>query len=127
MSLCIKIKTVEHKDQRYDTVGDWYYTSEGNLVINVSNLGDWRKEALIAVHELIECILCRERNISEEEVTDFDITFENNRKPGNKNEPGDDLNAPYHYEHQFASIIERAIALELGINWQEYEKSLNNL
>jgi hypothetical protein len=35
-------------------------------------------------------------------------------------EPGDDPRAPYYREHQFASGMERLMAAELGIDWQQY-------
>lgn len=127
MSLNICIRTIPHEDQRYATVGDWYNTSGDNIRIAISNMGDWRKEIAVAMHELIEYALCRERNISQDDVDDFDRNFEARRLEGNTDEPGDDPSAPYHYEHQFATIIERAICLELGLDWKEYEKTINSL
>lgn len=127
MSLNIKIITIDHKDQRYETVGDWVWSSTGNLTIFVSNMGDWRKEFLVAIHELIEVFLCRERGITQEQVDSFDMQFEATREIGNTDEPGDSVLAPYHKEHFFATTLERAICQELGVDWFDYEKIINSL
>jgi len=42
-------------------------------------------------------------------------------------ESGDDIRAPYYWEHQFAIFIEKMIALRLGVNWDEYCKALERL
>jgi hypothetical protein len=128
MSLNIKIVTVDHDKQRYPTVGDWEWSSSDELTITVSNMGDWRKEILVAVHELVEVMLCRERGISQKEVDDFDIAYEANRLPNDTtSEPGDHPLAPYSNEHFFATNIERLFCQELGINWSEYEKIIYSL
>ncbi len=127
MSLNIRIRTIDHNKQRYDTVGDWRYTSGENLVITVSNMGDWRKEVLVAIHELTEVVLCRHRNITQESVDKFDMDFEAKRLKGDLSEPGDSSLAPYNKEHKFATILERAIAIELGVDWIDYEKTINSL
>ena len=43
----ITIDTIPHNQQRYPTVGDWAFDSNGNLIIAVSDLGDWRYNALV--------------------------------------------------------------------------------
>jgi hypothetical protein len=58
----IVIETIPHLDQRYKTCGDWFYEGE-DLHIKVSDLKDWKKEATIAVHELVEAILCKQQCI----------------------------------------------------------------
>ena len=82
---------------------------------------------LVALHELIEVALCEERGITCEQVDNFDKSFELHREPGNKDEPGDDPAAPYRKEHFFATNLERLLAAELGIDWAEYERKLNEL
>ena len=127
MSLNIRIQTIPHNKQRYATVGDWVWTSTGNLTIYVSDLGDWRKEFLVARHELDEVMLCRERGITQEEVDQYDMAYEARRLPGDTSEPGDSLLAPYRKEHFFATTQERAMAHELGIDWTIYEDAINSL
>jgi len=115
----INIKTIPHKSQLYETVGDWRWGGD-DLNITVSDMGNWKYEMLVGIHEAIEALLCKDRNIEEKDVSDFDIEFEKNRQEGNNDEPGDDKNAPYRKEHFFATSIERLLAAELSVDWKEY-------
>lgn len=123
----IYVNVIPHRSQRYDTVGDWIFGDNGNLTINVSDMKDWRYEFLVAFHELIEAMLCKQRGISQEEVDDFDIAFEARRVRGDLSEPGDNALAPYYNEHQFATCLERLMALELGVIWKEYDEKVSSL
>lgn len=127
----VKIESIPHDQQRYPTVGDWYFTEEGNLELKVSKLSDWRLEMLIAVHELIEVTLCKHNGVTQEQVDAFDIDFEKKREAGELEdpdaEPGDDPKAPYRDQHCFATGIERLLAAKLGVCWAEYEAELNKL
>ena len=127
ITLRISIRTIDHNDQRYPTVGDWIWDKNGDLIINVSDMGNKKYEFLVAFHELIEVMLCKERGITQAEVDDFDIAYEARRNFGDTSEPGDSLKAPYYNEHQFATCLERLMALELGVNWGEYDEKVNNL
>lgn len=124
----ILIETIPHRSQRYGTCGDWRWvqsttSSLGNhLLIRVSSLGDWRYEALVAMHELIEALLCQERGIAEPEVDQFDLHWV--PEAGGPDEPGDDIEAPYYREHQYATAVERALAVELRVYWQLYERAI---
>ena len=120
MSLNIEIRTVPHKAQRYDTCGDWFYEGD-KLIILVSELGDWRKEYLVADHELREAMICRHKGITAEMVDAFDFTWKG------EGEPGDDPKCPCRKEHFFATSIERLTAAELEVNWTEYDKQIENL
>lgn len=123
----IVIETVPHKSQRYATCGDWFRDREGTLHIKVSEeLGD-KAASLVALHELIEVLLCEDRGITQIAVDKFDVEFEDERAPGNTDEPGDDLRAPYRKEHFFATNIERLVAAELGVDWTMYDKAVNDL
>jgi len=117
----ITIETIPHKEQRYETVGDWYYEENGDLRIKVSELSNWRLSALIAVHELVEVLLCQHRGVDQKTVDEFDMAFKG------EGEPGDDPGAPYSYEHCFATGIERMLATGLGVQWKLYEDELNAL
>jgi hypothetical protein len=117
------IKVIPHKTQRYETCGDWYFSSDaGTLYVMVSDTGNVKFNFLVAYHEQIEAMLCLERGIKEEDVSAFDITFENARI--DDSEPGDDVNAPYYREHQYATQMERSMAEQLGVNWEDYEKAI---
>lgn len=123
----IVIKTVPHASQRYSTVGDWTFDADGNLTIKVSQLSNWRREMLVAVHELVEVLKCKHDGVTQESVDAFDNEYEANRKEGDESEPGDDPAAPYVKQHCLATGIERILAAELGVNWKEYEEELNSL
>jgi hypothetical protein len=126
----VNIKTIPHTEQRYPTVGDYWWagdTETGTLEIRVSDMGDRRMEALVAFHEFFEAVACTYSGIREEEITDFDIKFEAAREDGNTDEPGNDPRAPYHKQHILAGVCERKLADELGVNWGEYDEKVNSL
>ena len=122
----ITIATIPHGKQRYPTVGDWYFRN-GKLHIRVSDLGDWRMEMLIAVHELVETLLCVHDGVTQGDVDAFDRKFERDRKPGDEREPGDDPSAPYRRQHQVATHMERHLAAKLGVKWEQYERKLSSV
>lgn len=122
----ITIETIQHDQQRYETCGDWFWTGD-DLTIRVSDLGDWRKNAAVAVHELIEVLLCKNNGVSQDSVDKFDMNFEDNRKDGDLSEPGDDPKAPYHTEHCYATGVERVLVAALGMSWKQYDDAVNAL
>jgi len=127
----IQIQTIDHKKQRYETLGDWFHVKlcyqpvgeeqKERAMIRVSDLGDDRYNFLIAFHELIDMLLCEQRGITDEDVDNFDLTFEGN------GEPGDHPAAPYFREHQFAMMMEKIMAQELGVDWENYTQQCENL
>jgi len=126
--LNIKIGTITHSSQRYNTVGDWILDEDsGDLTIYISDMGNYKKEFLVAFHELIEVMLCKSRGITQAVVDKFDIAYELTRPEGSILEPGDDQEAPYKKEHFFATSLERLMCAELGVDWHEYEKTIYNL
>lgn len=127
MALKIDIRTIPHSHQRYETVGDWYYAPDATWIFKISDLGNWRMELAVAVHELVECALCRYVGISQGEVDAFDTAYEAQRAPDNYDEPGDDPRAPYHKQHCIATGIERIIVCMLGLSWKEYDNKINSL
>lgn len=127
----ISIKTIPHDSQRYETVGDWKFDEKGDLEITISDMGDWKKEVLVGIHELIEVVLCKDRNISDEVVTEFDKKFEKMREEFpdiiGDDEPGQHPKAPYVNEHNVATRVEVMMAGELKVDWEEYAKSVESL
>lgn len=97
------------------------------LHIRVSKLPDSRYEFLVALHELVEVKLCEWSGVTQKQVDDFDISFEDNRKPDDDSEPGDSPNAPYRFQHCIATGVERIVAAVLGVDWSEYEKAITAL
>lgn len=120
----IIIETIPHKDQRYNTAGDWCYDRDGTLHIKVSELGDQRHENLIALHELVEVLTCELAGVTQQQVDDFDKAYEANRPDGDGSEPGDASDAPYRKQHCLATGIERILAAEWGVDWKAYEDEL---
>jgi len=126
--MTITIKTVSHSNQRYCTVGDWSFDKKGNLTIKVSDMKNKWYFCLVAIHELIEAILCEKRGITDASVTKFDEKFEKIRTYRNyMDEPGDEPDAPYENEHCIATGIERTFCSALGIKWKLYERAVNAL
>ncbi len=123
----INIQTIPHSEQRYQTSGDYWIDSYGVWQIRVSEMGNWKFELAVAIHELWEQALCLDRGIKEEDITAFDINFEMNKPEINFVEPGDDLNAPYRKEHCSATGIERIFISEIGENWRDYDSAVNAL
>lgn len=109
----VVIETIPHKDQRYDTVGDWLYDEQsGTVTIYTSYLGDWRMSMACALHELAETMLCVQDGVKEPDVSAFDEGYEYARRylipaqcgctPTTDSEPGEDRHAPYRKQHAFA-------------------------
>ncbi len=127
MDICIK--TIPHTEQNYDTVGDYWTNEDGLVEFRISKIGD-DYEFLVLIHELIEQYLTKRRGITEKSICEFDVQYEEERKKGlhpKDAEPGDDLKAPYRKEHKFATLLERLLAHELGVDWEEYEDIVMSL
>ena len=120
----IQAKTINSNLHRYKTCGDWWFNND-DLEVRVSDMNNWKYQLLIQVHEIIEAALCKDKGIKEEDVTAFDIEFEENRPDGNMDEPGNDPQAPYYTQHQYATIIEKDLARALGVDWETYDKFVN--
>ena len=109
----ITIETIPHSEQRYPTCGDWVWGPNDELTIRVSELGDWRKEAAIGIHEAVEALLCKNDGVSQTAVDQFDLDF------AGDGEPGDDRRAPYYEQHGEATEHERMLIQALGVPWVE--------
>ena len=106
----IVISAVPQERQRYDTLGDWFAISNGDLHIRATGKSMADPETfLIALHELVEWFLCQHRGISQEAVDRFDMAFQG------EGEPGDDLEAPYRREHRQAMIVEHLVSDMIGM------------
>lgn len=123
----IVIESIPHSSQRYSTCGDWFFDKDGTLHILVSEEMPGRSQQLVALHELAEVIMCQANAVTQEQVDEFDMAFEKNRKPGDESEPGDHADAPYNVQHGLATAIERIAATQMGVNWLEHEKAVGDL
>jgi hypothetical protein len=117
----IVIDTIPHDAQRYDTVGDWVWLDDDRLEIKVSELGDRRQEALVAVHELVEALLCREHGITTEMVDAFDKSYTGDGEPGHAPD------CPYRAEHSEATGIEVILSIAMDVDWNEYDAAVSAL
>lgn len=122
------IDTIPHKLQRYDTVGNYF--EEGNeTFFEVSDMQNPDYEFLVALHEQVEYFLVKKSGIKIEDIDAFDIAFEIQREKGlhTDEEPGDDKRAPYYFQHQVATGIERIVAALLGVDWEAYGEAVTAL
>jgi hypothetical protein len=108
------VKSIPHDQQEYDTMGNWRRLPDDTMLIEVDDMGDWRKELIVAIHEMVEAALCQHRGISEQSVSDYDKSHPDSPQPG------DELDAPYRLEHEFATDIERLIGRALDVDLQSY-------
>lgn len=115
------IHTIPHADQRYPTVGDWTIHGD-SLVVRVSDAGDWRVNAVVAIHELVEALLCFDRSVSQEEVDRWDTI-----EAVELDEPGESPFAPYAREHRAATVHEFALLDAFDIPIATYEAALDAL
>jgi len=111
------------------------------LNIRVSELSGWKKEMLVALHELVEVLACKHAGVTQESVDAFDIEYEKQRAEKLADtsiseadraliaidEPGDDPAAPYVKQHCLATGVERLMAAALDVNWHEYELEIEAL
>jgi hypothetical protein len=112
----VRLRVIPESEQRYQTSGDWQWRAD-TLEIRLSREvadEDPRYGTLLLVHELIEALLCRGAGVSGAAVDAFDISHPD------ASEPGDDPAAPYHRQHRAAEAAERALADQLGVNWDKY-------
>ena len=135
----LRFEIVAHKNQRYETVGD-YFQRKGVWWFKVSRMKDKRYCWLVFFHEMIEWGLCRLWGIKQRDIDKFDMAYEKARAvrwpvpPGHvscgcriKDEPGDDIHAPYHDAHAIATECERLIAKALNVDWLSYDEAIAKL
>ena len=116
----ILTNTIKHKDQNYNTVGD-YGENKEFWWVHISKMDKWQYEAMVLIHELVEMILTKHRRINWDKITKFDV---NNPQ---LEEPGLNKKAPYHKEHLFATKIEKSLCCELNLDWNKYDEAVTKL
>ncbi len=119
----IDVQFIEHREQRYNTIGDWWI-HDGVLHVRISRLPLLSSMVAVAVHEIVEAILCYLAGIEEYRVSAFDAYIERNKIIV---EPGDHPRAPYHLQHGFATACERIIVAAAGTNWHLHESSMDDV
>lgn len=116
----ITIDFIPEDQMRYHTLGDWLFDGFGNLHIKVVDTKDIKVDLPIAIHELIEAVLCKINRISQFDVDMWDLSYDeidvlNMNKP---DEPGEHPEAPYFKEHRIACNVEDGIVFAFTQNKQ---------
>lgn len=120
--LNIVFKSVPRQQMRYPSAGD-YFEKDGVVHIVCVETRNWKYDALLLVHELVEYLLVKAAGVPIKAIDDFDINFEREREMGIHalhDEPGDSLESPYHSQHAFATGVERMLAVVLRVHWADY-------
>lgn len=116
----VNMEVIPHGTQRYDTAGDWWFDEAGNLQIRVSSMDNWRSEMLVALHEFVEVVLCKNDGVTQQQVDDFDTNHLSSP------EPGDEVDAPYRDQHCFAMAVERMVCAAMKLPWTEHDSTVDN-
>lgn len=143
--MILNFRIIAHRNQRYPTVGD-YFLQKGVLHFRVSRMKDKRYCFLVWLHEMIEWAICRLQGVKLRDIDKFDMEYEKawddatigaDFQVGKTDaapcgcwfylEPGDDPHAPYHQAHQTATVCEKLIAEALGVDWTEYDRTVESL
>lgn len=121
----INMEVIDHQDQRYDTLGDYWQDADGTLQFRVSDMGDWRYNFSVLLHEFVEFHLLLHKGVAEADVLAFDLAV----TPGSEfaEDPGFDPKAPYHYEHVLADTLERLISIPLEFEVSDPWKAADKL
>lgn len=92
------------------------------LRVRVSPMSDPRYETLLAIHEAVEAIMCRQHGVTQAQVDAFDLEYDKTHTFDVN--AGDEPNCPYRREHSQATAIERILAAELDVAWKPYDDEL---
>jgi hypothetical protein len=126
----IIVEVIPHRWREYDTIGNWSFAPDGMLVVFVSDTGSRASNEAIAVHEVVEALLCRFHKVSEESVTNFDLKFEKERAEGKHSlddEPGCDPRAPYRDWHLVAERFEREFLIQACVMWSKHSENCERI
>jgi hypothetical protein len=104
----IVVKAIYHEEQRYDTVGDWWFEDDC-LHVRVSRVLSQTEQWCVALHEIVEALLCKHKYGTSATCIVDKWDFSHMRAK----EPGELKNCPYKREHTIASIAEQILELEL--------------
>jgi hypothetical protein len=117
-----KVETeISPDNMRYDTSGDYYYTSDGTLNYEIVKHGNDFFGILTLIHELIESQLLIKKGVDLKELDQFDFDFNADIERVVKYlEPGADPSCPYKKEHDFADLIVKMICAKAGIHFDDY-------
>ena len=114
----ISISFIPHSSQRYDTCGDWILRNE-KIILRISKEMGFVSGLAVAVHELVEVVLCMFAGITQHQVDGWDLAHLED--PG---EPGEIKGCPYFKQHAAATIVERAVCLAFLMSWRTHNRNI---
>jgi hypothetical protein len=120
----IKIYTIPMQDQRFTTQGDWK-EDDKELNIWITDMGDWKCEFGVFVHEIVEWAICKHMGVTSDECDAFDALFEKEYDEGKWDisvEAGYDPRCPYRKGHVWGDRVSRVMLWLIGVSWKEYGK-----
>jgi hypothetical protein len=121
----IVIRVIPEVQQRAEVNGaDWFFDADGNLQVRVSPMSDWRYETALALHEVFEACLCKNNGVTQKSVDDFDMAYDKAHPDEPDLNAGDEVDAPYATEHNFAIIVDRLFIGACGLKWKVYDSLL---
>jgi len=124
----ISICFISHKQQRYDTAGDWQLEPDGTLHIDISQTGDDKMNFCLMMHEIVESLTYMFKRgfdpNAAKMVDEFDLDM---LKTAPDDEPGGDPEAPYYAEHMLASEVENAIIAQVQLDVNKYARVVGAL
>ncbi len=125
----ITLEVIPHEQQRLGAIGDWFFEKNGDLVVHVSDLGDWRYNFLVLRHEMDEAMLCMKDGITTETVDIEQVAHQEDVKAMG----GIDMDDPDSFsgypgssiqvQHDDALAAEWVMSRLLGVDWVEYGKA----
>ena len=121
----IHIIVIPESQQRPEVNGaDWYFDDKGDLQVRVSPMSDWRYEVALAFHEAFEACLCKNNGVTQQAVDKFDMAFDLAHPDEPDLNAGDEQDAPYVVEHNYATIVDRLFIGACGLKWKDYDTEL---
>jgi hypothetical protein len=117
----IKIEFIPKKKMRYDTLDDYQY-KKGVLTFQIADTGNKVYNMLLLFHSMIEQFTAECKDITSEDVDDFDFAHDKYR-----GEIGDLPNCPYRDQHGLAMALERILCSYLGIPWKTFDDYVSRL
>lgn len=123
--MSINIQVIPESQQRPEVNGaDWFWDEKGDLQVRVSPMSDWRYEVALAFHEAFEACLCKNDGVTQKSVDEFDMAFDKAHPDEPDLNAGDELDAPYKVQHNYATIVDRLFIGACGLLWKSYDDEL---
>lgn len=125
----VRFKRCSLAEMPFTTLGYWAWSkphNRGTLTIQVIPMSDWRHEAAVWGHEIIESVYCWLFRITTESADEFDARYERGYADGLipiEREPGDNPDCPYHIGHMLGVFWEHVFIRISLAGWSRYERA----